>query len=356
MKRIKKTTNINENSKMANIENMTNLWKKLKKPQRVAAPMVNMSELSFRMLLRKYGAELCFTPMYNAKIFINSQKHRNMYFSTCPDDRPLGVQFCANDPEIFATAARMVQDQCDFVDLNLGCPQGIAKKGNYGAYLLTKVDLVCSLIETAVKICNVPITCKIRILPSLEETIALVKRIESAGCSMLTVHARTKEQRGINTGCSNWEYIKEIKKVISIPLIYNGGILNMNHVDICMNEIGCNGIMVAEALLHNPALFSNVKISCINIAFEYLEMCDKYNESFNFIRGHIFRLVRQFIHQFTDIRDRLSKNITIDEYKATLFDLEKKILEMPPDDAIHKLLICQNVPYKHRMKITHLVD
>ncbi len=59
--------------------------------------------------------------------------------------RPLFVQFCGNDANTILKAARHVEDQVDAVDINFGCPQRIAKRGNYGAFLMYDLDLASFL-------------------------------------------------------------------------------------------------------------------------------------------------------------------------------------------------------------------
>merc|ERR1719153_1787330 len=96
--------------------------------------------------------------------FSEQAKYREQQFSTCPEDQPLTVQFCGDDAQTILNAARYVETQCDAVDVNLGCPQGIARKGHYGAYLLEERDLVTSIVRTMDAEVAVPVTCKIRLL------------------------------------------------------------------------------------------------------------------------------------------------------------------------------------------------
>ncbi len=98
--------------------------------------MVDQSELPFRILTRKYGANLCYTPMLHSKMMTTQKKYKQEHFTTCAEDRPLVAQLCGNDPETMVKAAKMIEGEVDAIDVNFGCPQAIAKRGNYGSYLL----------------------------------------------------------------------------------------------------------------------------------------------------------------------------------------------------------------------------
>ena len=171
-------------------------------------------------------------------------------------DRPLLVQFCGNDPDILLTASKHVEGLCDAVDLNLGCPQGIARKGRYGSFLMPETDLLVRIVQNLHQHLNVPVTCKIRLFPKLEDTIRLAKALESAGCYMLCVHGRTKEEKKQLTKETHFEEVRAVKRALRIPVITNGGVGSRADVLTSLRVTETHGVMSAESMLENPTLFA----------------------------------------------------------------------------------------------------
>jgi tRNA-dihydrouridine synthase len=127
-------------------------------------------------------------------------------------------QMCGNDPATLLTAAHELTRLPGIaaIDFNLGCPQGIAKRGRYGAFLLEETELLVRIVSTLARGPNAiacPVTCKIRLLPSIEDTLALCHALVGAGCSLLTVHGRTREQNKHTVGECDWGKIKIIREV-----------------------------------------------------------------------------------------------------------------------------------------------
>ncbi|GKT80944.1 dihydrouridine synthase [Colletotrichum tofieldiae] len=269
-------------------------------PKYILAPMVDQSEFksgleqsanvsddglqAWRMLSRSFIPPseqknlVAYTPMFHARLYKDTENYRQCHFqavrpsdSNDPNstpqawldgnpsiDRPLFVQFCANDPDALLGAALRVAPYCDAVDLNLGCPQGIAKKGKYGAFLQEDQELIFKLINTLHQNLPIPVTAKIRILDTKEATLAYAKNVLSAGASILTVHGRLREQKGHLTGLADWSIIKWLREQLppETVLFANGNILQHDDLQRALEATGADGIMSAEGNLSDPTIFS----------------------------------------------------------------------------------------------------
>ncbi len=290
----------------------------------VVAPMVDQSALAWRMLSRKYGAQLCYTPMFHAKCFVDKAAYREREFSTCPEDRPLIVQFCGNDPDILLAAAKLVEDKCDAVDINLGCPQGIAKKGFYGSYLQDEWDLISRIVKKLHENLKVPVTCKIRVFPDVEKTLRYAKMLEESGCQLLTVHGRTREQKQQATGLADWEQIRRVKESLSIPIFSNGNILFHEDIERCLEYTKCDGVMTAEGNLYNPFIFEPGHPEMTQVCREFMEMIEKHGGIASHVRGHFFKIMRPALQIHTSFRERLGTAHGLDE----IFLIARELIEM----------------------------
>lgn len=290
-------------------------WKTtLRGAKHVVAPMVDQSELAWRLLSRRHGAELCYTPMLNAKIFLEHNSYQQREFQTCPEDHPLIAQFCGHDPEVILQAARRVQDQVEAVDLNLGCPQNIARKGRYGSYLQEEWELIRDIVSTLHRELLVPVTVKIRVFEDTERTLRYAKMIEEAGAQLLTVHGRVREQRGEKTGLADWEKIRLIKEAASIPVFANGNILFKDDIERCLQQTGADGVMTAEGNLYNPAIFKDEYPLAWEMVDEYLNICrHEAPASLTAVRGHLFKMYRPCLNNFVEERSALGAAKSFEE-------------------------------------------
>eukprot|EP00033_Pygsuia_biforma_P000790 GCRY01000922.1.p1 GENE.GCRY01000922.1~~GCRY01000922.1.p1 ORF type:complete len:414 (-),score=86.07 GCRY01000922.1:736-1977(-) len=320
-------------------------WKSLGKPKYALGPMVEQSELPFRLLVKNYGVGLRYTPMLHSTMFTESKKYRESNFTTCPEDRPVIAQFNGFDPQTVVEAAKYVEKEVDAVDLNLGCAQGIARRGHYGSYLAACVPdwpVIEEIVRQLSQTLSCPVWCKIRVFDDVNKTIAFARMLEHAGASLVAVHGRTKEMIGPKKGLASYPQIKAVREALSVPVIGNGNIRVKGDADHLLRTTGVACAMSAEGLLHDPALFAPLvslpstreensrgvllqsKSANCQLAKEYLALAREYPCSLKAVRAHMFRMFVTVLGHYPDLRDRLSQAPDLAGITAVVADLAER--------------------------------
>ncbi len=220
------------------------------------APMVEVSNISFRLLCRKYGAAMAYTEQLSSLAILRDNARTLKLAETNEQDKPVGLQLFGRNPEILVEAANKLKKNFDVIDLNLGCPSKKIVAQGYGSALLKEKDKVKEIIEGLVSGVNKPITVKMRSGFQKVEALELVKVVEKAGACALTIHARTQQQQ--YSGKADWHLIKQVKQAVSIPVIGNGDVDSPQKALQLLEETNCDYVMIGRAAQHNPMIFKNI--------------------------------------------------------------------------------------------------
>ena len=237
------------------------------KNQVVLAPMAGYSNTSFRKIIKDMGAGLIFAEMVSDKALVYQNAKTLELLKMSEEERPIAQQIFGSDVESFVEAARIVESVMhpDIIDINMGCPvPKVAVSAQAGSALLKNPDKIYQIVSEVVKVVSVPVTVKIRLGwdESSINCVEVAKVIESAGASAITLHARTRAQG--YSGKARWEYIKQVKENVSIPVIGNGDVKTCFDAKRMILETGCDAVMIGRGVLGNPWLIRD----CV----EYLEL------------------------------------------------------------------------------------
>ncbi|KAJ7167420.1 t-diRNAhydrouridine synthase [Mycena crocata] len=303
---------------------------------RIAAPMVNQSDLPFRTLVQRYGATLVYTQMLKPDSLLNDQEYlefhlRDLTMNAACRERPVVVQLCGNNPETIVQAGKKLQNYCNGIDLNLGCPQQAAFDGHFGAYLLGQKDwpVVEEIVSAMSSSFTVPVAAKLRICQAALKTLDLAQRLEACGVSWLTLHARTVAPRKRRHGAADLSQVKRLKDNLNIPVVSNGNVRVWDDLEENLKTTGADGLMVAETLLGNPCLFANKVPDPVDISLEYLAICREYpgTATLSMMTTHVRHFVEFQCHRrpwYRKFRPALGACKTIDEIDALLrFKVER---------------------------------
>jgi len=225
------------------------------------APMAGVSESPFRLVARRFGADVVVSEFISAVGVARGLDHlfQDMRFEEA--ERPIGIQLYGADATVMARAAEMVTAVCkpDFIDINFGCPVKKVVKNNGGSGCLKDLDLVQRIIRAVQSATHLPVTVKIRSGwdDSQRDPVTIALRCREAGAQALTLHARTRTQ--MFAGKANWDEIARVAEVLDIPVIGNGDITTAEDVLAMRAHTGCAGAMIARGSFGNPWIFAQAR-------------------------------------------------------------------------------------------------
>ena len=227
------------------------------KNQVVLAPMAGISNTAYRQIIKEMGAGLIFAEMVSDKALVYGSEKTFDLLKMSDMERPIAQQIFGSDVDSFIKAAKLVEDKMhpDIIDINMGCPvPKVAIKSQAGSALLKNPDKIKEIVSAVVKAVSVPVTVKIRSGwdANSVNAVEVAKVIEEAGASAITVHGRTRAQG--YSGNADWNIIKQVKEMVSIPVIGNGDVTSAEKAKEMLDFTGCDAVMIGRGLLGNPWL------------------------------------------------------------------------------------------------------
>ena len=224
----------------------------------VLAPMAGVTNEAFRIICKEYNAGLVMAEMVSDKAIGFQNKKTLGMTKVNKIEHPISMQIFGSDVESMVNAAKYIDEysDADIIDINMGCPVNkVAKKALAGASLLQYPDKVYEIVKNVVEAVKKPVTVKIRAGWDSEHIncVEIAKLCEKAGASAITVHGRTRAQ--MYQGKANLDYIKAVKEAVSIPVIGNGDIVDIESAKHMFEYTGCDAIAIARGALGNPFLF-----------------------------------------------------------------------------------------------------
>jgi tRNA-dihydrouridine synthase len=221
------------------------------------APMEEVNDIAFRLVCKKAGAGLTFTPLtsplYTKKLFLK--------------DKPI-LQIFANKTEGISKFMKKYDKKVSGWDLNLGCPSKNARKRKFGAYInnLETIEKILKIMRENTK---KPLLVKIRKSKIAFKTLAIAEKY----CDAISIHPRTKEQG--YSGNPDLKWAKVFKKKSKIPVIYSGNV-NLKNYSNLLKEF--DYVMIGRNAIGHPEIFSQINNKKFKRNFKlYLKYAKKYN-------------------------------------------------------------------------------
>jgi len=297
-------------------------------PLYILAPLAGFTDLPFRSVVKKFGADLTVSEMLSSNaLAYNSQKTLQM-LKKSPSEDPYSVQIAGADVDVVRSAVELLnkQDGIDIIDLNCGCPVPKVVGHGSGSSLLKNLPLMGDIIKTIKNTSNKSMTSvKIRLGFSEKKHIEIAKVVEDSGADFVAVHGRTRV--GKFKSEVDYDAIGEIKEAISIPVIANGDIDSYDKAMWVLHHTKCDGVMIGRGAVGAPWIFHQLKHkqSEIDLALKHQVIMEHFDKMVEFYGEYGVILFRKHTHTYSKgykgasmLRNRVNSIGDVLEYREVI--------------------------------------
>jgi tRNA-dihydrouridine synthase B len=295
-------------------------------PLYLLAPLAGYTDLPFRSVVKKFGADLTVSEMISSNaLAYGSQKTLKM-LEKSPNEDPYSVQIAGADAEIVAKAVEVLNahEGIDIIDFNCGCPVPKIVSHGSGSSLLRDLDLMGSLIRTIKATSNKSMTTvKVRLGFNEKNHLEIARVVEESGADFIAVHGRTRA--GKFKAEVDYDAIKEIKALLSIPVIANGDIDSYEKAQWVLEHTGADGVMIGRGAVGAPWIFHQLKTgsSEVDLGIKYEIIMEHYDRMIEFYGPRGVSMFRKHIHTYSKgyagasmLRDQVNRVDDIAEFRG----------------------------------------
>lgn len=226
------------------------------------APMEDVTDISFRLMCKRFGADMVYTEFVSSDALIRNVNKTQQKLDVSDDERPVAIQIYGKEVAAMVEAARICEEaRPDILDINFGCPvKKVAGKGA-GAGMLRNIPLMLEITREVVKAVNIPVTVKTRLGWDADNRIIvdLAEQLQDCGIAALSIHGRTRAQ--MYTGEADWTLIGAVKNNprMRIPIIGNGDVTSAEICKQRFEDYGVDAVMIGRGSIGRPWIFREVK-------------------------------------------------------------------------------------------------
>lgn len=263
--------------------------KEIKSPI-IIAPMAGITNGAFRELCFEFGAGLVYTEMVSDKaIFYDNKKTMDM-LKIDDNYHPVTLQLFGKDVETMVYAAKIIDKNtnCDFIDINMGCPVNKVVKTGAGSAMMLDEDNAVEVVKAIIENVSKPVTVKMRLGFTLKNMnyLSLASKLEKVGVSAIGLHARTRGQ--MYDGHADWSHIKTLKENLSIPVFGNGDVKTLEDFIRMRQETNCDAVMIGRGVVGNPFLIKEISNYLNGETNSKVSIDDR----FNYCLEHALKLIK----------------------------------------------------------------